>query len=118
MLPWRAVIAMIVLLAPTCCHGPTGNPTTLSAIRVESRALMQGPDFWWTAGDTDRRLPPTIAQLRPDIVSVDRDGVDIYAPNFFDGGWGYHVPRVPNPSPDTVFRHQRVADGVYWFHPY
>ncbi|WP_294336395.1 hypothetical protein [uncultured Sphingomonas sp.] len=112
------MIAMIVLLAPTFCHGPTGNPTTLSAIRVESRALMQGPDFWWTAGNTDRRLPPTIAQLRPDIVSVVGDGVDIYATNFFDGGWGYHVPRVPNPSPDTVFRHQKVADGVYWFHPY
>lgn len=117
-MPWRALIAMIVLLSPTCCHGPTGNPMTLAAIRTEARGLMHGPNFWWDASAPDRRLPLTIAQLRPDMVWVDRDGVEIFAPNFLDGGWGYYVPRSSHPPAGDLFRHQKVADGVYWFYPY
>ncbi len=115
---WRTLIAMIVLVLPFGCVGPTGNPSTIAAIADEARSLMRGPNFHWDDSAPFTQLPPTIAGLRPDMVTVSDAGVEINAPLFFDGGWGYYVPRR-NPPPDGVlFRHYRIGPGVYWFYPY
>ncbi|HET9511878.1 MAG TPA: hypothetical protein VFO80_12080 [Sphingomonas sp.] len=111
---------MALLVLPFGCMGPTGNPTTLEGIRREAGELMQRPiprsqSFIDVPID---QLPPTIAALKPDFVLVNESGVDIVTTAFFDGGWGYYVPRSANPSPNSLFRHYRVGRGVYWFHPY
>lgn len=37
---------------------------------------------------------------------------------YFDGGWGYFVPRKERELPEPVERFEEVGHGVYWWHPY
>ncbi|WP_156346994.1 hypothetical protein [Sphingomonas sp. Leaf33] len=76
---------MIVLLAPTGCYGPAANANRVAAIAVEAHGLMQLPQSDWESV-SDRRLPPTIASLHPDFISISPKGVDIVTTALFDGG--------------------------------
>lgn len=62
--------------------------------------------------------PPRIASLRPEFVSINEDGVHITTKPYFDGGWGYFVPRREGGLPEPVERFEEVGQGVYWWHPY
>jgi hypothetical protein len=96
-----------------------GKPATLKAIRNEAFELMANPppsSGWGRIDDT--RLPPTIAALKPDYVIHDGNEVEITTRAYFDGGWGYYVPKSASPSRELLFRHYSVGHGVYWFYPY
>jgi hypothetical protein len=64
------------------------------------------------------RWPRVIASLEPDFVSIHPDGVHITAKAYFDGGWGYFVPRRERHLPEPSDRFEEVGQGVYWWHPY
>lgn len=64
------------------------------------------------------KWPRAIASLEPDFVSIYADGVHITTKAYFDGGWGYFVPRREQSPPEPVDRIEDVGQGVYWWHPY
>jgi hypothetical protein len=110
------VLAAIVLLV-ACEPRPTWDRAKLKAIRAEAEVLMAKPS------GQDRDLPKaawprTIAALRPEFVWVDSDGVEIMTKPYFDGGWGYFVPRDPRTPPEPAGRFEKAGEGVYWHHPY
>lgn len=49
---------------------------------------------------------------------INPDGVHITTRAYFDGGWGYFVPREPQDLPEPVGRFEAAGQGVYWRHPY
>ncbi|WP_326525409.1 hypothetical protein [Sphingomonas sp.] len=108
----------VFLLLPSCWPAPSESASTLRAIAGEAHELMSRPGSDWLASQPAYQLPPVIAALKPDFISVHDDGIDIVTTAFFDGGWGYYVPRSPQPSPGQLFRHRNLGHGVYWFHPY
>ncbi len=59
-----------------------------------------------------------IASLEPEAVLVSWSGVHITTKAYFDGGWGYFVPRKGRELPEPVERFEEVGYGVYWWHPY
>lgn len=112
-----AVILAAIVLLIACEPRPTWDRTRLKAIRAEAELLMAKPPA------TDRDLPKaawpqTIAGLHPEFVSVYADGVEIMTKPYFDGGWGYFVPRDPRTPPQPAGRFEMAGEGVYWHHPY
>ena len=67
---------------------------------------------------TKAQWPGQIASLRPELVSINEDGVHITTKAHFDGGWGYFVPRREGDLPEPADRFEDVGQGVYWWHPY
>ena len=109
-----AAIAAVLLIAG--CAWPTDDPAELEAIRAESQILMKA---YPTEADVPRSdWPRTIAGLEPEFVWVYTDGVHITKKAYFDGGWGYFVPRQVTYVPEPRGRFKRVSHGVYWWHPY
>jgi len=111
-------IALIVLAG---CTRPTTDQSTLKAIKAECRALMMMPPIEGTTyPDVPKsRWPRVIASLKPEFVMILSRGVFITVKPYFDGGWGYFVPRSKRDAPpagDPQF--SEVGQGVYWFHPY
>ncbi|WP_324749076.1 hypothetical protein SH591_10490 [Sphingomonas sp. LY54] len=109
-----AVVAALVLIS--ACERPIQNPTKLSAIKVEAQMLMKAHPV--AAEITRAQWPPAVASLKPEFVTIDPDGLHITTRAYFDGGWGYFVPRKSGPLPEPVGRFEKVADGVFWWHPY
>lgn len=97
---------------------PPESPSTLRAIAGEARDLMRRPRSEWNSLGPTSALSPSIAALKPDFIVVNEHGVDIVTTAFFDGGWGYYVPKSSQPKADQIFRHRNLGHGVYWFHPY
>jgi hypothetical protein len=62
-------------------------------------------------------LPPAIASLRPEFVTVYNWGVDIPIKLFFDGGWGYHVARDRRDLPMSDGCYSEVSQGIFWHGP-
>ena len=88
----------------------------LKAIKAEARMLMHTHPV-----DMDvpkARWPRRIASLEPKLVAIDAAGVHITTTPYFDGGWGYFVPRRERRLPEPVERFEEVGQGVYWWHPY
>ena len=74
------------------------------------------PDDNWT-GLPVSEWPLVIASLDPEFVTVIESGVDIQIKPFFDGGWGYVIPRT---KPDLGMRAQCMSEpypGVFWHDP-
>jgi hypothetical protein len=112
-----AALAVLTALALTSgCTRPTRDPTELKAITEASRLLMK---LHPADADIPRaRWPRAIARLEPELVSVTSSGVHITTKAYFDGGWGYFVPRRERALPEPVDRFEKVGQGVYWWHPY
>lgn len=110
-----AALTAFALLAG--CARPTDDQSDLKAIKAESQALMT------RIADTDAvvprsRWPRVIASLNPKGVTVHQDGVDIMIKPYFDGGWGYFVPKDGRKAPQPEGRYSMLGHGVYWYHPY
>lgn len=113
-----AFALMIALTLLSSCERPTRDPVKLAAIKTESEILMKAQ-----TGKNDEFVPNPawprgIASLKPDSVSIDADGVHITVKPYFDGGWGYFVPREEQQLPEPVGRFNEAGQGVYWWHPY
>jgi hypothetical protein len=108
------VIASLALLVG--CERPTRNPEKLKAIKAEAQMLMKA--YPLEAKVADARWPHAIASLEPEFVMINRDGVHITTRAYFDGGWGYFVPRREPALPGPIERFEEAGQGVYWWHPY
>jgi hypothetical protein len=117
-----AVFASLMATLAFCSgHSPTSNRVKLQAIKSEADALMARyptglPDDNWT-GLPVGEWPPVIASLDPEFVTVTESGVDIQIKPFFDGGWGYVIPRT---KPDFGMRAHCMSEpypGVFWHDP-
>jgi hypothetical protein len=112
---WALAIALVPL---SSCALPTHDRSVLKAIKAESLVIL-------ATGQTNTDLtipkdqwPHTIASLKPKSVTVSSDGVDILVKPYFDGGWGYLIPRDARQLPDPAGRYEKLDQGVYWYHPY
>jgi hypothetical protein len=119
----RFVVAVlaIALTVLAGCARPTTDQSMLKAIKAECQALLMIPPIEGTTySDVPKsRWPRVIASLKPEFVTILRPGVFITVVPYFDGGWGYFVPRSKRDQPpagDQQF--SEVGQGVYWFHPY
>jgi hypothetical protein len=113
-----ALLAAFLLV--NSCLGPTYNPGVLKAIRAESELLMakhplEPPKRW--AEIPKSEWPPSIASLQPEIVTVHEWGVHIWIKPFFDGGWGYEIPRDPKVKPMPEGCYSEPGPGVFWHDP-
>jgi hypothetical protein len=88
----------------------------LKAIKAEAQLLMRA--YPVDGAPPRARWPHTIAGLEPEFVMINPDGVHITTRAYFDGGWGYFVPRKAQDSPQPVGRFEEAGQGVYWWHPY
>lgn len=115
-----AALAIAGVIGFTLLRGGTGlieDQTELRAIKGEAELLMsEGPAKGWTVPKS--QWPPAIARLRPQAVTVEADGVDILTRPFFDGGWGYLIPRHGRAAPEPAGRFSAAGQGVYRYHPY
>ncbi len=109
-----AAVAALALLGG--CERPTRDPTKLEAIRAEAQMLMNA--YPVDADPPRARWPHTIASLAPEFVTIDPDGVHITTRAYFDGGWGYFVPRDAHVPPEPAGRFEEAGQGIYWWHPY
>lgn len=109
-----AIVAALALLSG--CARPTRDPAKLEAIKAESRLLLKA--FPTDAEVPKARWPRAIASLEPEFVSINSDGVYITTEPYFDGGWGYFVPRRARSLPEPAGMFEEVGHGVYWWHPY
>ena len=114
--PALAAPAALALLAG-CAWSSLDQPE-LAAIRAESRTLMEAYPTQNYVTIPKSRWPVAIARLEPASVTVFPDGVDIMVKPYFDGGWGYFVPRSEGKPPTPAGRFSAVGQGVYWYHPY
>ena len=114
-----AVLATLVLIGG--CVFPTYDQSKLKAIRAESMALMAAfpiDPSKRSADVPENRWPPAIAGLRPEHVTVHGWGVDIVIKPYFDGGWGYEIPRTDErdlPMPPGCY--SEPGPGVFWHGP-
>jgi len=66
----------------------------------------------------EREWPPVIASLHPHAVTVYGWGIDISIKPYFDGGWGYAIPRKDKqdlPMPAACY--SEPGQGVFWHDP-
>lgn len=100
------------------CARPTLDHSTLKAIRDESEILMKVHRVEADEEVPQARWPRSIASIEPQMVSINSDGVYITTKAYFDGGWGYFVPRQQRALPEPVERFEEVGQGIYWWEPY
>ena len=113
-----AFLAALVLL--TGCEFPTYNQTKLKAIKAESELLMKTypivpPQEWVDVPES--QWPPAIAKLHPHFVTVYGWGVAISTKPYFDGGWGYMIPRRKQDLPMPAGCYSEPGPGVFWHGP-
>jgi hypothetical protein len=89
-------------------------------MRAEAEALMRtypvDPKDGWAEVPTDR-LPPTIASLKPEFVSVSHGGVSITTKAYFDGGWGYEIGSGKQALAMPPACLDEVYPNVFWHGP-
>jgi hypothetical protein len=115
----RPVLTLCLIAAfglLTACAFPTRDQEVLNAVEAEARVLFRAHP-----GDAELRRenwPPAIATLSPEFVHINPRGIYITTKPYFDGGWGYFIPRLEGVLPEPVGRFEPVGSGVYWWHPY
>jgi hypothetical protein len=116
----EALLLALGVLALAGCNRPISDPEQLRAIRGEAVALMQThapqPPLAYKEVE-ERDWPPAIARLHPEVIVVHRWGVDIITTGYFDGGWGYEVPRSKADLPMPVACYAELSEGVFWHGP-
>lgn len=114
-------LALTITLATAAgCNRPISDADELKAIRTEAVALMQAhppQPAWGYATIAKQDWPPAIARLRPEAVTVHTWGVDISTKAYFDGGWGYEVPRNKADLPMPTSCYSEPSNGVFWHGP-
>jgi hypothetical protein len=109
---------MIAAVALTCCARPTTDQATLKAIKIECQPLLKlqlieglvYPDL------PKGRWPHVIASLKPESVTILREGVLIEMGSFGAEGWGYFVPRDGGHQPKVGdSRYSYLGQGVFWY---
>lgn len=98
------------------CERPVSDWSKLGKIKAEAQVLMAAHPS--DAKVERTRWPREIASLNPEFVMIDAAGVHIIKRAYFDGGWGYFVPRIEGKLPEPVERFKKAGAGVYWWHPY
>ena len=111
-----ALLAALTLLTG-CIFAPrpTHDPSTLKAIAAESRTLMAARPTPTYVTVPKSQWPPVIASLKPFDVTVFSYGVNIATKPYFDGGWGYFVPRREGELPKPTDRYSELGHDVYWY---
>jgi hypothetical protein len=102
------------------CNRPISDAKKLEAIRAEAQALMkthppERPRTWRKV--PKEQWPATIAGLHPEDVTVHAWGVDIMTKAYFDGGYGYEVPRSKANLPMPAACYSEPGQGVFWHGP-
>ena len=111
-----AVAAVSTALLGGCAF-PTHDPSKLKAIAAEARILMAQADES-APSRPESPWPPVIASLDPENITIAADGVYILTEPYFDGGWGYFVPKDARKPPDPPGQFSYLGQCVYWYHPY
>ena len=102
------------------CDRPIFNMEKLPRVKAEALVLMRTHPIELRASGRDvpkAEWPPAIASLDPKWVSVRQGSVDIMTRPFFDGGWGYNVPRLERDLPMPRRCYSEPAAGVFWHGP-
>lgn len=110
--------AMLTLLCG--CTGPSRDQAVLQAIKAETELLatthpITPPQGW--ADVPEHEWPPTIASLQPNAVTIHPWGVHISIKPYFDGGWGYGIPRRKQDLPMPEQCYSEPGPGVFWHGP-
>lgn len=112
------VLAFFLLLSG--CPGPVYEPAKLRAVKSESERLMAthalDPVERW-AEVPQNEWPPAIASLRPKMVILRPGQVHIIIKPFFDGGWGYEIPRREKDLGMPQECYQNLGQGIFWHDP-
>lgn len=113
-----ATLAALVLVGG--CPAPIYDPSTMREVQAEARLLMATypvhPIGGW-AEVPRNEWPPAIARLRPEMLTVWRRQVLITVKPFFDGGWGYEVPRTKDDLRMPLGCYRELSRDVYWHGP-
>lgn len=112
--------AFAALIALGGCDRPMFNMGKLPNVKAEAFALMRTHPVEAHASGRDiprAEWPPTIASLNPQWVAVRQGSVDIMTRTFFDGGWGYNVPRDARDLPMPKRCYSEPIKGVFWHGP-
>ena len=115
-----ALLALLMLWLSSGCDRPELNRSKLPRLRAEAYALMRThpvpPTSSWRKVPK-AEWPPTIASFNPEWVTVTHGSVDILTRPFFDGGWGYNVPRSQDDLPMPADCYSEPSKGVFWHGP-
>jgi hypothetical protein len=116
-IPFAALTAVALL---NSCNRPISDDAKLKAIRAEAQALLnthppQQRSKWRKV--SKEQWPATIAALHPENVTVHTWGVEIVIQGYFDGGYGYEVPRTKSDLPMPAACYSEPSQGVFWHGP-
>lgn len=121
--PPYAIITFATLAAVSIlggCNRPVSDGEQLRAIRAEAQMLMKKhaptPPSRWKTIPKDQ-WPTAISKLHPEAVTVHLWGVDIMTKAYFDGGYGYAVPRSKADLPMPASCYAEPGQGVFWHGP-
>ncbi|MDF2999161.1 MAG: hypothetical protein K0R27_4798 [Xanthobacteraceae bacterium] len=112
-----------MLAAPSIlsgCNRPISNAEQLTEIRGEAQTLMKTNALdqkkRWEEVPKDK-WPTAISSLHPEAVTVHVWGVDIRTKAYFDGGYGYQVPRSKADLPMPAACYSEPIPGLFWHGP-
>lgn len=108
------------MLSFSGCHRPISDLEQLKAIRTEAQALMKThpPEQPSNPQDIPKgQWPAAITRLQPVNVTVNAWGVGIVTKVYFDGGYGYDVPRTKADLPMPAACYSEPSQGVFWHGP-
>ena len=114
------VAVLTAILAMRVWNGPIFDPAKLATMKAEAHGLMQAHPTPASGDWVDvpsRNWPRVVASLRPERVQVARWGVVITTKSYFDGGWGYHIPRQRRDLPMPQECYSEPAADVFWHGP-
>ncbi|RYY24143.1 MAG: hypothetical protein EOP62_17765 [Sphingomonadales bacterium] len=114
----KVAILAIALTLLSGCAWPTYDKAILASVKAEARALQKAYPTMDFEQVPKEAWPKTIASLKPELVFVSIDGVDILTKPYFDGGWGYFVVIDDGVAPQPEGRYSKLGEGIYWSHPY
>lgn len=110
--------AVIALLSG--CTRPISDPVKLQAVKTESQSLAARHPMTSAQRSIEvpkSEWPPAIASLHPEIVWIHQWGVNITIKSYFDGGWGYDIPRAGHQPRMPAECYTEPSQGVFWHDP-
>lgn len=102
------------------CNRPVSDAEQLKAIQAEAQILMKthAPSRLSKWKDVPKdQWPTAISSLHPEAVTVHASGVDIMTKAYFDGGYGYEVPRSKADLLMPAACYSESSQGVFWHDP-